>query len=235
MAQFFDRFGDIVRHMAIRILLAERQEMFREVLRRLLESESDFEIIDDTDDGEKLAKLVANLKPDVLLLDPKLRKHSGMEALRDITALKTNVRPILLVDQIENSEIIQALLWGAYGVVYKNEPADLLFRSIRNVSAGGYWVSRSGIGELVRNLHSLTKMVEKSAKVQASTLTRQQQQIVEAIAAGCSNREIAEELSVSERTVKYHLTRIFSKLGVSGRMQLTRFSLKNNVANVSSV
>jgi DNA-binding NarL/FixJ family response regulator len=220
--------------MGIRILIADRQEMFREVLKRLLESESDFEVIADTDDGEQLIKLVLSFKPDVLLLDLKLRRLSGMDALREIAALKTSVRPILLTDALKKSEVIQALLWGACGVVYKSDPGHLLFKSIRNVASGEYWVSHDGIGELVKNLRSLTTKVEQNAKVQAGSLSRQQQQIVEAIAAGCSNKEIAEELSVSERTVKYHLTRIFGKLGVSGRMQLARFSLKNEVASVPS-
>ena len=220
--------------MGIRVLIADRQEMFREVLRHLLESESDFEIVADTDDGEQLVKLVATLKPDILLLDIKLRRLSGMEALREIAAMETGVRPILLTDGIEKSELTQALLWGACGMVRKSDPGYLLFKSIRNVAAGEYWISRDRVGEIVKNLRSLATMVEQNAKVQANSLSRQQQQIVDAIAAGCSNKEIAEELSVSERTVKYHLTRIFGKLGVSGRMQLARYSLKNDVANVSS-
>jgi DNA-binding NarL/FixJ family response regulator len=220
--------------MGIRVLIADRQEMFREALKRLLESQSDFEIIADTDDGVQLIKLVATLKPDVLLLDLKLRKLSGMDALREIAALKTSVRPILLTDALDKSEIIQALLWGACGMVPKSESGYLLFKSIRNVAAGEYWISRDRVGEIVKNLRSLATIVEQNAKTQASSLSRQQQQIVDAIAAGCSNKEIAEELSVSERTVKYHLTRIFGKLGVSGRMQLARYSLKNDVANASS-
>jgi DNA-binding NarL/FixJ family response regulator len=220
--------------MGIRVLIADRQEMFREVLKHLLESESDFEIVADTDDGEQLIKLAAALKPDVILLDIKLRRLSGMEALREIAALKTGVRPILLTDALEKSEIIQALLWGACGMVRKSDAGQLLFKSIRNVAAGEYWISRERVGEIVKNLRSLATMVEQNAKVQANTLSRQQQLIVDAIVAGCSNKEIAEELSVSERTVKYHLTRIFGKLGVSGRMQLARFSLKNDVTNVSS-
>lgn len=220
--------------MSIRVLIADRQEMFREALRHLLESESEFEIVADTDDGEQLVKLAATLKPDVLLLDLRLRRLSGMEAMREIAALKTGIRPILLTDTLEKSEIIQALLWGACGMVRKSDSGHLLFKSIRNVAAGEYWISRDRVGEIVKNLRSLATMVEQNAKVQANSLSRQQQQIVDAIAAGCSNKEIAGELSVSERTVKYHLTRIFGKLGVSGRMQLARFSLKNDAAKASS-
>jgi DNA-binding NarL/FixJ family response regulator len=215
--------------MDTRILIADRQDMFREVLRRLLESQAGFVVVADTDDGEQLTHLVSDLRPEVLLLDLKLRKRSGIEALREIAACRPEVRPIVLTDAIAQSEITQALLWGARGVVSKDSPTHLLFKSIRMVMAGEYWISHDEVAELVRNLRSLEALVEQSTQLQARSLSHQQQQIVEAIVSGCSNREIAQELSVSERTVKYHLTRIFSKFGVSGRMELARFTLKNRV------
>lgn len=214
--------------MPIRILIADRQEMFREALHRLLESEPDFAVVGDTDDGDRLPSLAASLKADVLLVDLRLRKRSGIEALRDVAA-RTETRPILLVDSITNGEIIQALVWGARGVVKKNSESPLLFKSIRAVMAGEYWLNHAGINELVRSLHLLSTRVEEQTRLQTGALSPQQLKIVEAIVAGCSNKEIARSLSLSERTVKYHLTRIFSKFGVSGRMELARFSLKNNL------
>ncbi len=213
--------------MAIRIVIADRQKMFREALKHLLESEHEFEVIGETDDGEDLPSLVAELKPDVLLMDLRLRKSLGIEALQEIAASHPNVHPIVLTDEIAQSEIIQVLLWGARGVVRKDAPSNLLFKSIRMVNAGQYWMSRNESAELIRTLRSLTALVEQSTQMQTRNLSSQQQRIVEAIAAGCSNREIAKDLSVSERTVKYHLTRIFNKFGVSGRMELARLSLKN--------
>jgi two-component system, NarL family, nitrate/nitrite response regulator NarL len=214
--------------MSIRILIADRHRMFREALRRLLESEPEFAVVGETDDGEGLPQLATSLNPDILLMDKELRRRSGLEALRDIT-VQAKVRTILLVDAIANSEIIQALLWGARGVVRKKDATSLLLKSIRAVKAGEYWVNRAGVAELVGALCSLSNRVEQQTAQQMHFLSAQQLKIVEAIVAGCSNKEIARDLHISERTVKYHLTRIFNKFGISGRMELARYSLKNKL------
>lgn len=214
--------------MAIRILLADRQEMFREALRHLLELEPEFAVAGETGDGDRLVSLAVSLKPDVILMDLHLRKRSAIEALREISA-RTQARPLLLVDVVPNGEIIQALLCGARGVVRKSEATPQLFKAILAVAADEYWLSHAGIAALVQNLCLLSSRVEQQNRHQTSEISPQQVRIVEAIAAGCSNKEIAEDLSLSERTVKYHLTRIFSKFGVSGRMELARFSLKNKL------
>jgi two-component system, NarL family, response regulator DegU len=215
--------------MITRILIADRQNMFREVLRRLLDLQPDFSVVGDTDDGERLVQLVAEQKPDILLLDLNLRTRSGIEALQEISSQHTGVRAILLTDTVGAAAIPQALLCGASGIVRKDDPTHLLFKSIRSVAAGGYWINHDQVAELVDNLRSLSSIVEQKAQQQARNLSCRQQQIIEAIVAGCSNKDIAQEMLVSERTVKYHLTRIFEKLGVSGRMELARFSLKNKV------
>jgi len=213
----------------IRILLADRQDMFREVLRRLLELQPDFAVVGETGDGERLVQLVSEVKPHLLLLDLNLRTHSGVEALQEIASLHTGVHSILLTDRIGSHEIVQALLWGVRGLVRKEDPTHLLFKSIRAVMDGQYWINHEAVAEIVQNLRSLAAEIEERAQLDAKSLSHHQQQIVGAIVAGCSNREIAHDLSISERTVKYHLTRIFGRLGVSGRMELARFSIKNKV------
>jgi DNA-binding NarL/FixJ family response regulator len=166
----------------------------------------------------------------VVLMDLKLHKRAGLEVLRMIAASKAKVRPIMLTDAISRSDVVQALLRGARGVLPKDSDTDLLFNCIRAVMAGEYWISNAGVAELVKSLRSLAAFVEQNTQLRAHRLSPQQQQIVEAIVSGYSNREIARELRVSERTVKYHLTQIFSKLGVSGRMELARYSLEKKVA-----
>jgi len=190
--------------------------------------------VGDTGDGEKLVKLVKKHKPDVMLLDLVLHKQNAIEVLRQVSALNADVRSILLTDTIEKGDMLHALLCGARGVSLKEESTHLLYKSIRAVMAGEYWVSRNGIGDLVQNLQSLTLKAARNARIQVNNLSRQQQQIVEAIVSGYSNKEIAEELSVSERTVKYHITKIFNKFGVSGRMELVQQSLKNDLANTAT-
>jgi two-component system, NarL family, nitrate/nitrite response regulator NarL len=214
--------------MSIRILIADRHDMFREVLQRLLELEAEFTIVGDTGDGEELLKLIGALKPDVLLLGDRLRRRSGTELLREIDDLHLDTRPILLTDDDAQDRCVDVLCYGVRGLVWKHEPPSLLFKSIRTVMAGEYWISRQGVRQLVENLRSLTGKVAQNAQQRTHSLSRQQQQIVDLIAAGCSNKDIAKDLAISERTVKYHLTQIFSKLGITGRMQLARFALNSN-------
>jgi DNA-binding NarL/FixJ family response regulator len=215
--------------MDTRILIADRQNMFREALRCLLELQPDFSVVGDTDDGERLVKLVAEQRPDILLLDLNLRKCSGLEALHQIPSVPAGVRGILLTDAAGNNTIAEALLWGVRGIVRKEDPTHLLFKSIRAVMNGQYWINHTEVAEIVQNLRALATIIEQKAQQQAHSLSRRQQQIIESIVAGRSNKDIAQEMSLSERTVKYHLTRIFEKLGVSGRMELARHSLKNKV------
>lgn len=215
--------------MAVRILLADPQQMFREVLRRLLALQPDITVLADTSDGQKLVELTAEHKPDIILLDIKLDNLPAGEALEQIAALRTGARPILLTERLGRSEIVQALLWGVRGMIRKQDPSRLLFKSIRAVMDGQYWISREGVAEVVRNMQMLAAAVQQNARTQARSLPRQQQQILEAIVAGCSNKQIAQDLDISERTVKYHLTRIFEKFGVTGRMELARYSLEHKV------
>ena len=215
--------------MHTHILIADPLDMFREVLKRLLETQPDFTVVAQTGDGERITRLVAEHKPDVLLFDLRLRKRSGIDALREIASDHPEVRPIALIDAIGQSEIIQALLWGARGLVRKDTPAPLLFKSIRTVMAGQYWISHDMVIELIDNLRLFATRVQQSRLRQAQGLTTQQQQILQALVVGCSNKEIAKELSLSERTVKYHLARVFKAFGVTGRMELARFSLENRL------
>jgi two-component system nitrate/nitrite response regulator NarL len=220
--------------MGIRILIADRHEMFREVLRPLLAKEPDFTVVGDTGDGNQLLHLIEQLKPDVLLLDLNLRKRSGMEVLREIAAPEGPMCPILLTDKIEKSEILESLRWGARGVILKSEPTQLLFKCIRTVMTGEFWINRKGVGDLVRSLRGLSVRCEENALAGTRDLTARQQLIINAILSGCTNKEIAKELSIGERTVKYHLTHIFEKLGVSDRRQLAELTLKTNRMDSSS-
>jgi DNA-binding NarL/FixJ family response regulator len=220
--------------MAIRILIADRHDMFCEVLRPLLQSQPDFTIVGETTDGSQVMKMVAELKPDVLLMDLNLRKRTAMDILQDLAAQAIKISPILLTDQIEKNEALEALQCGAQGIVLKQEPSQLLFKCIRTVFSGEYWISRNCVGDLVHRLQSLSAKFIRNTAERAHDLTQQQQQIVDSILAGCSNKEIAEELSIGERTVKYHLTHIFEKLGVSDRRQLAQLTIQKNLVDSQS-
>ena len=195
----------------IRIIIADDHAIFRDGLRRLLVSEKDFVVIAEASDGKEAILLTQQLKPDILLLDLAMPRMPGMEALREIVHAKVSAYTILLTAAIEPFEVTCAMRLGARGVVLKASPPELLLSCIRAVSEGQYWVG-SGV------LTDWTGLGQKSSG--GSDLTSRESEIVSAIKTGRSNREIALQMSISEETVKRHLSNIYGKLGISSRLEL---------------
>src|SRR6202044_4015565 len=124
----------------VRLVIADDHPIFRHGLRRLLEAEADLKVIGEASDGAEAVKLAKQLKPDILLLDLSMRKHPGLEALRDLSmpANQTPVRVILLTAAAEKSQIVEALQLGARGVVLKDSATQLLLKAIQTVMSGEY-------------------------------------------------------------------------------------------------
>lgn len=213
---------------AIRILIADDHPIVRDGLRRLLETEPDFSVVGQAADGREAVKLVRELTPDILLLDLSMPRLPGLEVLRELSESAAAVRTILLAAAIEKEQIIEALQMGARGVVLKESATQLLFKSIRTVMAGQYWVGREKVSDLVAALRGLVASGgEKPDK--NFGLTRRELEIVSTIVAGYTNRDIAQKFSLSEDTVKHHLTHIFDKLGVSSRLELAMFAVNHRI------
>ena len=138
----------------IRILIADDHPLFRDGLRRLLQSEPGFEVVGEASDGDELLGLVRKAKPDILLLDLSMPRRDGMAVLRELAAAKIPVRTLLLTAAIDQTQIVQALRLGAYGVILKESTTQRLFDSIRCVMAGQYWVGRESVSDLVKALRS---------------------------------------------------------------------------------
>lgn len=211
----------------IRILIADDHALFREGLRKLLEAEPEFRVLGEACDGAEAVRLAQQLKPDILLLDVVMPRQPGLEALRELAAASAPVRIILLAATLEKGQILEALQLGARGVVLKESATQLLFKCIRAVMDGQYWVGRESVGDLVACLRGLAGPAD--ARQRNYGLTARQMDIVAAIVAGYSNKEVAEKFSISEETVKHHLTNIFDKLGVSNRLELALFALDNQL------
>jgi two-component system, NarL family, nitrate/nitrite response regulator NarL len=195
-------------------------------LRRLLEAEADLKVLGEASDGAEAVKLAKQLKPDILLLDLAMPKHPGLEALRDLSmpVNATPVRVILLTAAAEKGQIVEALQLGARGVVLKDSATQLL-KAIQTVMAGEYWVGRESVSNLVQYLRTLMQSSHDEARQKKFGLTPRELEIVSAVVAGYSNKEIAEYFKISEDTVKHHLSNIFDKLGVSTRLELALFAV----------
>ena len=214
----------------VRVLVADHYPLVRHGLRSLLEKEGGFEVVGETGNGQEALTLAARLAPDILLLDLRTSGLSGLDALRQIAASKSGVRVVLLGDSLDNGSVVEAVRLGARGVVFKESPPELVLKAIRCVLAGQYWVGRDSVSDLVRFLRDRSGALNE-ASATGSGLTPRERDVVAAVVDGCSNREIAERFSLSEATVKHHLTSIFDKLGISSRTELVAYALQGRLAN----
>jgi DNA-binding NarL/FixJ family response regulator len=211
----------------VRILLADDHPIFRDGLRRLLEAEPDLKVVGEACDGAEAVKMARQLKPDIMLLDLAMPRTPGLEALREMSTgpASSAVRVILLTAAAEKKQIVEALQLGARGVVLKDSATQLLLKSIHTVMSGEYWVGRESVSNLVQYLRNLVQSSGEEAKQKKFGLTPRELEIVSAVVAGYSNKEIAEYFKISEDTVKHHLSNIFDKLGVSTRLELALFAV----------
>ena len=213
----------------IRLLIADDHPIFRDGLRKLLEAEPGLRVVGEAADGDAAVKLARELKPDILLLDLAMPRVPGLEALRELAGSKMPVRTILLTAAIERNQIVEALQLGARGVVLKESATELLLKSIRSVMAGQYWVGRESVTDLIRTLRDLMPPRGEEARPRTFGLTPRELEMISAIVAGYTNKDIAQKFSISEQTVKHHLTNIFDKLGLSNRLELALFAVNHRL------
>src|SRR5579863_1887009 len=213
----------------VRILIADDHPIFRDGLKRLLESERDFRVIGEACDGVEAVKMVRQLQPEILLLDLAMPRRPGLEALREMSSDTNSVRVILLTAAAEKDQIVEALQLGARGVVLKDSATQILLKSIRAVMNGEYWVGRESVSNLVQYLRTLVSPATASPQRNKYRLTPRELEIIAAVVAGFANKEIAQHFKISEDTVKHHLSNIFDKVGVSSRLELALFAVNQEI------
>lgn len=215
----------------VRILIADDHPIFRDGLRRLLESRPGFEVVGEVGDGREAVDLVATLAPDILLLDMVMPRVTGIAVLRELSLSNMPTRVILLTALIEKADTVTALQLGARGVVLKESATEVLFKSISAVLDGHYWVGREAVDDLIQTLRDMTAGGQSESRKTNFGITRRELEIIGAIVAGQTNKDIAKRFSISEDTVKHHLTSIFDKTGVSSRLELGMFAVHHKLVN----
>ena len=210
----------------IRILITEDRATTRIGIKKALGSQADMQVVGEAANSAAAVELSVKLKPDILLLDSTMASMAGIEALRSLRRLQVQTKPILLTAALDRPGLVESVQLGARGVILKEACPDLLFKCIRCVAAGQYWVDHRGVCDIVDALKRSVSFPDLSEPLNAFGLTQREFQIVAAIRLGESNKEIAKKLHIRHQTVKNHLTTIFDKLGVSTRLELMRFAIE---------
>jgi DNA-binding NarL/FixJ family response regulator len=216
----------------MRVLIADDHAIFRDGLRSLLEAEGNYKVIGKATDGIQAVELARELNPDILLLDLFMPRYSGLAALRDLAGLPAPVRTIVLAAAVENRDIVESFELGARAVVLKEWATKDLLQAIRTVLAGQYWIGGESVAAIAQALQELRT---RDTRKRPFGLTLRELEIIELIATGYRNKEIAEKFSISEQTVKHHLTNIFNKLGVSTRLELALFAVNHGLGETESL
>ena len=199
----------------ISVLIVDDHPVVRQGLRALLEVQDDMTVAGEAGDGPAAISLAGSLRPDIVLLDLKLPGMDGVAVLRPLRA--AGLRVLVLTSATEPSAAAAAVRAGAAGVVYKDIDPAALVRAIRAVHDGNVLLAPEAIGSLVRGSR-------------ADTLTAREREVLDGIADGKSNREIARLLRVSEKTVKAHVSAVLAKLGVQDRTQAAVYAVRHGKA-----
>jgi DNA-binding NarL/FixJ family response regulator len=211
--------------MSTRILLIDDQELLRMGFRMVLDAQSDLEVVGEAGDGAEGVKLAGELQPDVILMDVRMPGMDGVQATRALVAAGCRAHIIILTTFDLDEYAHAALRAGASGFLLKDaQPADLL-SAIRAVASGDAVVAPSTTRRLLATIaHQLPAPGEPNGDPRLTSLTPREREVLEAVARGLSNAEIAAALVLSEATVKTHVGRILAKLELRDRVQIVVYA-----------
>jgi len=201
----------------IRIIIADDHVIVREGTCKLLEQEDDIEIVAQAGDGEEAVRLAAELKPDIAILDIAMPVMDGIEATRRIKADNPDINILILSAYDDNQFIISLIEAGAAGYLLKNIRRGELIATIRAVHEGESVLHRSIMRKVLGNI--MPTVNRQAGQEKPENLSERELEILRLIASGVSNKQIADELRISTRTVQGHLSQIFGKMGVNSRTE----------------
>lgn len=212
---------------SIRILVADDHPIVREGLIAILNTQPDFEVVGEAATGPQTVEQVAALRPDVVLLDLEMPEIDGVEALRQMRQLRPDTRVIVFTAFDTDERILGAVRAGARGYLLKGAPREEIFRAIRVVHAGESLLQPIVASKLLRQVSQ-----EQSALPGPETLTPRELEVLRLLARGLENKEIAAELVIAERTVKFHVSSIQGKLGAGNRTEAVVIAAKQGLVKL---
>ncbi|MCA1056547.1 response regulator transcription factor [Rossellomorea aquimaris] len=210
--------------MTIRILIADDHHVVRRGLVFFLKTQKDIEIVGEAQNGAEAVKMADSLKPDVILMDLMMPVMDGIEATKEIKQSHPSIQVLMLTSFSDQNHVIPAIEAGAAGYQLKDIEPDELVSSIRKLLSG-----ENSLHPKATN-HLLTRISKQDPPHKIHALTKREKDVLVELSKGKSNKEIASSLFITEKTVKTHISNIFSKLEVSDRTQAALYAVKHNLA-----
>ena len=211
----------------INVLIADDHSLIRQGLKQILELEKDMVVIAQASNGNEAVQMAKECKPDIILMDINMPGANGLQAIKEIKQEKLDSRVIVLTIHEDREYLFKTLQMGAEGYVLKDAEPSVLIEAIRNVYAGQSYIQPNMTMELVKEFNRVT--LHEKEKHDENNLTSREIEVLELIAEGMINKEIAKKLYISEKTVKNHVSNIFRKLNVSDRTQAAIYAFKHNI------
>jgi two-component system, NarL family, response regulator LiaR len=209
----------------IRVVIADDHAVVREGLRALIETEPGIELVGEACDGLEAVRLTRSLKPDVLLLDLVMPRQDGLQAISEIQAEESATRILVLTSFAEDEQVFPAIKAGALGYLLKDTTPRRLLQAIRDVYQGESSLHPTVARKLIGELHW-----PSSPPPAGEVLTEREVEVLNLVAQGLANQEIADQLVVSERTVRKHVSNILGKLHLANRTQAALYALRTGIA-----
>ena len=218
---------------AIRIVILDNHTLVRAGLHFIIESQADMQVVGQTGDSNQALSLITSTKPDIILFEHDPENGLSFDIIPDIHRCGNPARLMLVTGSNNRQTYLNAVQSGVLGIVSKTQSPDVLIKAIRKVHAGEVWIEHTLIANLVANsLNGSTPMVVDPAVQSIELLSERERDVIRVIGLGLKNKQIADLLCIGETTVRHHLTSIYSKLGVSDRLELLIFAQRYNLTKI---
>ena len=217
----------------LRVLVCDDHALFRRGLQMVLEQEPDLELVGEASDGVEAVQKAQELMPDVVLMDVRMPRRSGIEAAGDIKDMLPHVKILMLTISDEEADLYEAIKAGASGYLLKEIPLDEVAEAIRSVWAGQSRISPSMASKLLTEFAAMSKASSEKPQVPAPRLTDREMEVLKLVAQGLNNRDIAKRLFISENTVKNHIRNILEKLHLHSRMEAVVYAVREKLLEIT--
>jgi two-component system NarL family response regulator len=216
---------------ALRVLIVDDHALFRRGLQMVLRQEKDIDVVGEASDGQEAVQKAQELMPDVVLMDVRMPRRSGIEATRQIKEALPHVKILMLTISDEEADLYDAIKAGASGYLLKEISIDEVADAIRSVSAGQSRISPAMAAKLLTEFQAMSE--REKHQLPAPRLTDREMQVLRLVAQGMNNRDIAARLFISENTVKNHIRNILEKLHLHSRMEAVLYAVRRNLLEIT--